>query len=363
MDRGNYRALAAVRAALTRHGSSLFTLADGPNLRGPTIRVDYGKTHSVLTPVWAGEGYPTDVERALQDAGRRDLHPRETLVVVARRMSRGARERLSVMGVSWADEEGRAFIRAEPGLLVVHDRAAVRTRPTSDEVRWSEGSGAVAEYLLGRVSGQRLSPDEPAMLPPVTVVAERIGVSPPLASRTLQGFDAQGWTTKVGPERGSQSGRLLSDPGGLLSAWAAWHSSGRAATVQAHAFIRTADGFIASQIEPNWGDHWWALTGLLALDHRAPITTSIPVIDLYLDRQAFADPRVLNDLLVRAGLRTVETGARVHIIEADPYLPRLTEESWPTREVGDVRLYADLLRSGVRGQEAADHLRETRIGF
>lgn len=64
-----------------------------------------------------------------------------------------------------------------------------------------------------------------------------------------------------------------------------------------------------------------------------------------------------------AGLRKVESGARVELVQADPYVLRRTITESDAPQVTGVRLYGDLLRLGVRGSDAAEHLRATRIGF
>ena len=107
----------------------------------------------------------------------------------------------------------------------------------------------------------------------------------------------------------------------------------------------------------------WALTGWLALEHRAPFMTTTPVITIYIDREVFEDPTALDTRIARAGLRRVDSGARVDLVKADPYVLRRATLEGGTPQVSDIRLYGDLLRLGVRGSDAAEHLRETRIGF
>jgi len=62
-------------------------------------------------------------------------------------------------------------------------------------------------------------------------------------------------------------------------------------------------------------------------------------------------------------MREVDAGARVVIRPADRYLVGSLRRDAPSRQVTDVRLYADLLGMGVRGADAAEHLRETRLGI
>ena len=95
----------------------------------------------------------------------------------------------------------------------------------------------------------------------------------------------------------------------------------------------------------------------------AAFMTTIPLVTVYLDRDVYQDPAELNSWIARAGLRRVDSGARVDLVQADPYVLRRATSQAETPQVTDIRLYGDLLRVGVRGSDAAEHLRETRIGF
>jgi len=339
-------------------------LVAGPNLRRDTLRVKYGTSESVLAPVWAGEGFPKDVELAIDRLAKNPLDRRETLVIVARNLSTGARSLLDAQGISWADEEGRAAISAGPGLMVLREASSAKVRPSSEGMRWSEGVGAVAEYILALAADSGLRTEtRPLPLPTVAAVAADMDLSGPFVSRTLQAFDAMAWTNKEGTQRGSGARRVLADAPGLLSGWAAWHAAEAAETVHTHATFRDADTFLHERIGAAWGLGQWALTGWLALERRAPFMTNTPVITLYVDREVFDDFGELGLWMTKAGLRKVDSGARVDLVKADPYVLRRAKPESGTPQVSDIRLYGDLLRLGVRGSDGAEHLRETRIGF
>jgi hypothetical protein len=364
MDPGNNRALRALRAALSGEGAALLTLLKGSNLRRDTLRVRYGTSESILAPVWAGEGFPKDVELAIEGLAKNPLDRRETLVIVARSLSTGARSLLDAQGISWADEEGRAAISASPGLVVLREASSAKARPSTEGMRWSEGTGAVAEYILGLSADSGLRPETgPLPLPTMAAVAGDTNLSAPFVSRTLQAFDAMAWTKKEGAQRGSSARRVLTDATGLLSSWAAWHAAEDVDTVHTHATFRDADTFLRERIGAAWELGQWALTGWLALERRAPFMTTTPVITLYVDREVFEDRGELGSWMTNAGLRKVDSGSRVDLVKADPYVLRRAKPEAGTPQVSDIRLYGDLLRLGVRGSDAAEHLRETRIGF
>jgi hypothetical protein len=347
----------AIRRTLKRAAGPSVTVADLP---GGRLLVSHGSARAKLAPVWAGEGYPRDVQDALAAMDRRGTQEGETPVIVAQRMSPGARAALEALDMAWLDASGSCRIDIPPGLLVVVEMPPVPAPSAlGASLRWAEAPGAIAEYLLGRVAGEE--PDRTATLPSVVEIHDALGVSATLVSRTLRMFDTEGWTRKLGPERGPGSSRELVEPGGLLSSWATWHRTNRRGTIGAHKLIRDSDLFLDDELPVAWEGTWWAVTGAAALERRAPFLTSLPALDLYVHAAVFSDDEAVDELLDRAGLRRVDSGARVRIHSADRYLPKLIPPG--TRQVGDVRLYGDLLRFGVRGLDAAEHLRETRIGF
>lgn len=352
-------ALAVLQRFLGSAGGGAFRLTEQP---GGRLAVDYHGARSILVPVWAGEGFPQDTRAALRRLAECRIEPPETPVVVAREISPGARSLLEEQLVAWLDTAGRARILAEPGLAVVLDGPPAPRGTVAKGLRWTEASGAVAELVLGRAQTAAASADGLIELPAVVEIGEELGVSATVVSRALRSFDDAGWTTKVGPERGPRSGRVLAAAGAMLSAWAAWHRTGRVPTINAHALIRDADAFLDRDLAAAWADVWWAVTGPAALGRRAPFLTSLPVVDLYVASALFGDDAAMDVMLGHAGLERVDSGARVRIHAADRFLPRMVAPD-AVRLVSDVRLYGDLLRSGGRAEDAAEHLRETRIGF
>lgn len=329
----------------------------------PVVNILLGTQHTTLIPIWAGEGFPADVKTAL----RARPEPRDTkshLVVVARRISAGARRLLNEQGIDWVEEAGDARIWAPPGLLIERDHSSRKAPTRTSEFRWSGSIGAVAEALLVRASAHShdLGPGNASnsMIPRPAEIAEETGWSYAQVSKALQSFDAQGWTTKSGGERGPGSRRDMVSPGELLSSWAAWHMGRRLESVGAHATWVTPSEFV-SRMTQNALVRTWALSGWAGLDIVAPFSSDVPSTTCYLDGPAFDHDldRLLNDL----ELRRVTTGARVTFIRAEGHVLRESDATRPEPIVSDIRLYGDLLRLKVRGDDAAEHLREQRIGF
>jgi len=330
------------------------------------VRLVHPHGEVVVVPLWAGEGWPTDVERIRRsDAWTAATHV-GLPIVVARRLSDTVRTSLRRDGVPWADETGHARLDL-PGLLIVLDDRApiVRDRRVS-EVKWSPGSGLIAEAIL-EIHARRWDDAEPRIMPKIASIADATGLSAPFISRTLQAFDAQGWTSKRGPERGRTTTRTLLDPSSMLSSWAGWYARSRPEPIGAHGLIRDADEWLDT-VATTWPAGSWAATGGVVLDRRAPFLTALPAVDLYLAEDVCIDPTQLTDYLQSVSLRRVETGPRVRITPASRAALRLFSRGpdWrPDRpEVGNIRLYGDLLAArDVRGEEAADHLRGVGIRF
>lgn len=110
-----------------------------------SVRVTQGRRNVVLVngfPLrifWAGTGWLRDVQPILT------RRPDQTDVVVARRMSPGARAALETAGIGWADETGAAEIAR--GAIVVSKEGLGRSteQPLS---RWTGAVLGVAEAIL-----------------------------------------------------------------------------------------------------------------------------------------------------------------------------------------------------------------------
>lgn len=323
--------------------------------RGEPVSVAGGRTKEPLTLLWAGEGWPADVDEVLADTP--DPWPRD-LVVIARRFSPGALRSLRERDANWADETGDARIIGPSRLFVIRlKRGGEHTRPSAEgrPFEWTPSAVAVAEAVLTR-------PTDPILN---SALAEMTAFSAPQVSRTLGQFDKRGWTRKTGTERGPGAQRVLEDGNGLLRSWAGHVARESRPAIQAHAIFKAPFKFVRESLAPaldKVGD--WALSGWAGLELEAPFATQVPTLHIYVPEANFDSDR-LEDVLSRGGLRRVEEGGRVIFWPADTTALRLkkTSERDHLPVVSAPRLYADLLGFGGRGSDAAEHVRELLVDF
>src|SRR5713101_1170571 len=109
------------------------SVAEGRDGRWAVI-VSAGGVDHRLELVWAGEGWPADVEEVL--AGVPTPWPRQRLVV-GRRFSPAALDLLREHDANWLDETGRARIEGPAGLLVIRDAERKLDEVREVRFRWS----------------------------------------------------------------------------------------------------------------------------------------------------------------------------------------------------------------------------------
>jgi hypothetical protein len=341
-----YRAMRALSQVIQR---PVEPVAEGGDGRCAVI-VSVGGVDHRLELVWAGEGWPADVDEVL--AGVPPPWPRQ-LLVVGRRFSPGALDLLREHDANWVDETGRARIEGPAGLLVIRDAARKPDEAREVRFRWSSSSVDIAELLLTQ-PGEKINAVE---------IAERLGWSHAQTTSVLRRFDKEGWTAKMGAGRGPTGVRRLAAAAGLLDAWAADAGGGGHERVLAHRVLRDPMTFLREELAPVLTDSMlWAASGWAGLEVAAPFVTAVPVLQLYVPAEAPVDGR-LRTAMRAAGLREVDEGARVEFWTASAAALALSSTTTGVPVVSAPRLYADLRALGGRGEEAAQHVREELIGF
>lgn len=299
---------------------------------GDVARVEIGTAS--LGAAWIGEGWLGDTRRVLAD------RPEDVDVVVARRMSPGARAAASEAGLGWVDESGAAEITL-PGLVV--SRSGRRDPKVDSPPRWTPSVIGTAETLL---LGTR---------PTVAEVERATGLSAGAATKALSTLTALGLLGADAP-RGRRSAREVLDRKALLDAY-----STAATGVAPRLSLRV--GVLGDLVDglARLGRRWdadglsWGATAAAAASVLAPYLSEVGGLDVFVDAPT---PATLAAVAERSGLKPIEGGRLVLRPFPTPVTQRLCAPVSGLRVAPWPRVYADLRESGVRGEEAAEHLLE-----
>lgn len=281
---------------------------------------------------WAGEGWTGDVRPLVQG-------PTPVDVVAARRLSPGARTLLDAAGVGWVDELGNAEISI--GTLLISRTGRAESTPVRPP-RWTPGFVSVAEAILCGIDAT------------VTATAHATGLSTGTCTNALRTLTDLGLLA-TDAERGRSAGRRVSDPDALLAAFAD-AATALSPSDQVAVGVTWRDpvkGLI--DLAPRLASRniGWAATGAVAAAVMAPLLTNVGTAVVYVDAATIA------------ALEMVARSVDLKPIEGGRLVLRPAPIGWTTRSRKLIdgiyvapwpRVYVDLRSTGVRGEEAADHL-------
>lgn len=283
---------------------------------------------------WLSRGWPRQVRELLDQPERPDL-------VVASELSPGARALLVDAGLSWVDGTGASRI-AMSGLYVRAEGERVSRSPTTSS--WTPGVLAVCEALLVGTVGTVAEVVAVTGLAPSTVAT---------ALRFLQDEQLLGATAA----RGRNARRTVVDASQLLDAYATaaarlrsddsirlgvlWRDPRRGASELGDRL--TAEGVA------------WSTTGALAADVLAPYLSEVAPLEIYVDAKSLPD---LRQVAREVGLSEASGGRLLLRPFPTPARDSLSTTAAGQRVAVWPRVFSDLRMIGVRGEEAAEHLRE-----
>ena len=293
------------------------------NIRGRLLRVE-----------WMSHAWLSAVERILARPDRPDI-------IVGQRVSPASREALAQAGIGWVEMSGDAEIATD--FLVVSRTGKPRLRR---EVNggWTSAVVGVAEAVLAGVK------------PTVSATHEATGLSVGACTKALRVLTDMHHMA-AGASRGRQSGREMTDRDALLDAYvAAVHGRESSDSLSVGVAWRDPVEGLA-ELGARWDEAGvaWVATGLVAAAVVAPLVTSVGTADVYVAGSTVAE---LEAAASAAGLRPIEGGRLIlsplptqATLALSTVVDGVRVAPWP-------RLVADLRRSGVRGEEAAEHVME-----
>lgn len=290
----------------------------------------------VITVVWLPVGWPRQVREVLAGAVTPD-------VIAAPELSAGARKTATNAGVSWFDETGAADIALSPTFVIQRDGSVPKRLDTN--LGWRPATTAVCEALL---TGSEAT---------VTALHERTGMSMSTAATALKFLGTQGFL-RADATRGRNAGRAITSRSDLLDAYAA-----AANRLRSPISIRTAVLWKDSTVSiRKMGHTWisadisWSVTSALSAALMAPLLTQVSPMEIYLDAGTLTE---LREAARMVGLRESKGGRLLLRPFPTPAKAALSTQLRPEYwSVPWPRAFADLRETGVRGEEAADHLRE-----
>jgi hypothetical protein len=321
------RALAALTAVLPAQAHVEVIAADGSSV---VVRV--GRRRLALR--WVGRAGVREVRDALGLRERPDI-------IVGSELSLAARAAAGEAGLGWVDETGAAEIVLD---RIVVSRSGRPTRASTRPTGWTPSVLGVAEAILCGTTAT------------VSATAETTGHSQSSTAHALSVLAEMGLLAAEAP-RGQRSGRRVIDAGRLLDEYA--QAAGRVtARAQLQCGVVWRDPLASlARIGQRWdrAGRQWALTGAMGAAVLAPYLTDLGGGEVYVE--ATGQP----DLIEMARLADIEPmdGGRL-LLRPFPTASsrRLATRHDELRVAPWPRVYADLRLVGVRGEEAAEHLRE-----
>lgn len=285
---------------------------------------------------WLTTGWPRQVAEALHCRPRPDI-------LAAPTMSSGARKAAADGQVGWVDESGQAQITI-PGKLIVN----VERRDVPPKVRlgWRRATLAVCEAILS----DRASPT-------VSSVESATGLSTGSVVAALRFLEDERHLTKT-TARGPRAARRVVDRDLFVDAYAeaAEHLRSPISIPIGVLWRDPIAGLVATGRPWDAAGIAWAATGALSASVLAPTQTEVSPLEVYVHSRTWSDLRRAAQV---AGLQEIVGGRLALRPFPTPAGATLSEQAidgfrstlWP-------RVYADLRTSGVRGEDAAEHLRQ-----
>ncbi len=289
---------------------------------------------------WVGEGTLANAKQLISNP-----NIQRPFIVVARFISPGARNILSNAEISWVDETGAAEINIDK---IIVSRTGYQTKSINKSVKWTPSVIAVAETLL---CGTK---------PTISATKDISGYSDGSCTHALQLLTKLN-LLEANIKRGRYSARRIRDQYKLLEAYsAAIETEQKQPSLQIGVIWKDVISNLREiGMKLNRINLDWAVTGIAASDILAPYLTNVSSAEIYVN----ANTRIgLEAIAKDMGLQPINGGRLTIKPFPKSIVKKLIKNVYEIRIVSWPRIYADLLSVGVRGEEAAEHLREKYCG-
>ena len=298
--------------------------------------------------------YPRDVHqylsraRSIQRRAEYNFDDNVIPLLAAYSISPGAKELLREEHCAYFDAGGSLYVAAN-GLLVDRERPPA---PSEARAIRSLFTGTRARVLLTML----VHCDEWMK---VKQVSEEANVSAATASSVLQAMELNDWAVAEGS--GPHKQRRVRRPREVLDIWTKFAETRKPPKQRRYYLpIRHFDD-MANKVPQAFAAHavQYELTGEVAAQHYSPWLTHINVLRVRLVYSGNAEAALTE---LKSQLTT--EGSNLSVIEVSS-----PQELVHRREEGGVwyahpiQVYLDLLQMEGRARDAAQHLRETKIGF
>jgi len=280
---------------------------------------------------WAQNGWLSQIKSVVSQ--------KPDLVVAGKITAEGA-DYLAGKNIGWVDETGAAEIALDNIIVSRSGRITPDRRPQD---KWTQSAVAAAEVIL---SGHKVTVEE---------IHKVSGYSWGSCMNALKFLQNEGLLTATA-ERGRDSARKVENKKKLLAAYTEARIN-KKPTIELVVGVVWNDPVMGlerlGKVFDNNGTAW-AATGMLASAILAPIITEFGSYQVYVEAKDMTD---LELIAKNANLKPLK-GGRLTLVGYPKDLKGLVLYKNGIRVAPWPRVYADLMTTGVRGEEAAEHLEE-----
>jgi hypothetical protein len=286
-----------------------------------------------------------ELQKALSESeGLNDV----LLVLISNSLSEGAKDFLRDESIGYFEEGGSLFL-AKGDLYILLER------PSSKKVARATGaifSGRRSQVLLALLQA-------PRSWISVKELSDKAFVSTATASQVLADLEKREWVLSRGS--GPHKERQVQDPRSLLDAWSKHVVQSPRPRATRYFVPSLKPEELMQRINQLCKDRGvtYAITAEWAAQIYSPFLSSISQV-----RCRFPNDQPMKLLADELHAREVTEGSNFEVIEtkAPGYL-LFSEEQRGIRLASPIVVYLDLLQSGGRAKEMAEHLRRERIAF